>query len=367
MMKRATRLLAGGILALLSGAAALAQAPDAANATVPQVRLLATGGTIAGAGNEAAASYKSGVVPVSGLIAALPGVEKIATISGEQIANIASGDMDEGVWRQLLARVAAAQADPAVAGVVITHGTDTLEETAFLLSLLVPASKPVVVVGSMRPSTAVSADGPQNLMDAVRVAAAPNAAGRGVMVVMNDTIFDPTSVTKMDMARVNAFAAPARGPIGHVLLPTPRFFAPAAAPAAAPLVAPLALLDAKLPRIAVVYAYAGITGDEVRQIAKGAAGVIMAGVGAGGFSTSAREAVRELTKRGVPVVRTPRQGQGDIRPALARADREDDIGTIGGRELTPAKARILLMLALQQKRTRDELQALFDSVGGPVN
>jgi L-asparaginase len=249
-----------------------------------------------------------------------------------------------------------------VAGVVITHGTDTLEETAFLLSLLVPPTKPVVVVGSMRPSTAVSADGPQNLMDAVRVAAAPNAAGRGVMVVMNDTIFDPVSVTKMDMARVNAFAAPARGPIGHVLLPTPRFFAPAPAPAAAPLV----LLEARLPRVAVVYAYAGITGDEVRQITSGAAGVIIAGVGAGGFSTSARAAVRELTQRGVPVVRTPRQGQGDIRPALARADRADDIGTIGGRELTPAKARILLMLALQQPRSRDEIQALFDSVGAPA-
>mgnify|MGYP002778165692 CR=1 FL=1 len=349
------RLLACGLLILWPWAALQAQP------AVPQVRLLATGGTIAGAGNEANASYKSGVVPVSGLIAALPGVDRIASISGEQVANIASGDMDEGVWRQLLARIAAAQADPAVAGVVITHGTDTLEETAFLLSLLVPPTKPVVVVGSMRPSTAVSADGPQNLMDAVRVAAAPNAAGRGVMVVMNDTIFDPASVTKVDMARVNAFAAPARGPIGHVLLPTPRFFAPApAAPA------PLALLEAKLPRVAVVYAYAGITGDEVRQITNGAAGVIIAGVGAGGFSTSARAAVRELTRRGVPVVRTPRQGQGDIRPALARADREDDIGTIGGRELTPAKARILLMLALQQPRTRDELQALFDSVGGPA-
>lgn len=329
----------------------------AASAELPQVRVLATGGTIAGAGIAASSSYKSGQVTVADLIAALPGVNAIAALSGEQVANIPSGDMDEAVWRTLHARVLAAIADPAITGVVITHGTDTLEETAFLLSLVLPQSKPVVVVGSMRPSTAVSADGPHNMLDAIRTVIAPGAAGRGVMVVMNDTIFDPASVTKVDMHRLDAFAAPSRGPIGDALQITPTFFA-----VAPPQRARLSLLPAPLPRITIIYAYAGLTGDDVRRFARDAAGVVIAGVGAGGFSKSARGALRELTARGVPVVRTPRQGHGDIRVSDAQAgdDSEAAVGTIAGRELTPAKARILLMLALQQPRTRAQLQALFD-------
>jgi L-asparaginase len=324
------------------------------------VRVLATGGTIAGKGNAAGTGYRSGAVPVGELVAALPGVDSIATVAAEQIANIPSGDMDEAVWRRLHTRVLAAFADPAVAGVVITHGTDTLEETAFLLSLLLPPAKPVVVVGSMRPSTALSADGPQNLLDAIRVAVAPAAAGRGVMVAMDDSIFDPRTATKIDVNRIEAFGAPGHGPIGDVLGLAPRFFGPPQ-----PVPALLALGDAPLPRVAIVYAYAGITGDDVRAITRDAAGVVLAGVGAGGSSSSARTVLRELVARGIPVVSTPRQGHGDIRRSEPQPGQDDNDGlrTIGGRELTPAKARILLMLALQQKRTPAEIQALFDRAG----
>ncbi len=335
-----------------------AQTAMPVNSPSPHVRVLATGGTIAGAGSVTGSDYRSGQVPVSALLAALPGIETIASVSGEQVANTASGNIDEGIWRRLHGRVLAAFADPGVSGVVITHGTDTLEETAYLLSLLLPPAKPVVVVGSMRPSTAVSADGPQNLMDAIRVASTPSAAGRGVMVVMNDTIFDPLSVTKTDVHRIEAFAAPSRGPIGEVLQPKPRFFAGPIPPR--PL---LTLGEAKLPRIAIVYAYAGITQDDVLNAAKDAVGVVIAGVGAGGFSTSARDAVRKLAARGVPVVRTPRQGFGDIWRSSGPSDDDSAVPTISGRELTPAKARILLMLALQQKRSVAELQALFDAAG----
>jgi L-asparaginase len=350
--------------ALAAGLALPAQAQVAAPAApTSHVRVLATGGTIAGVGTSpGSSSYRSGQVSVDALIAAVPGVESIARVSGEQVANTASGNIDEAIWRKLHARVTAAMADPDVTGVVITHGTDTLEETAFFLNLVLPRTKPVVVVGSMRPSTAVSADGPQNLMDAIRVASAPAAAGRGVLVVMNDTIFEPTSVTKVDVQRVEAFAAPSRGPVGDVLRPRPRFYA-AAAPAG-PLVA---LGEAPLPKVAIVYAYAGITGDDVRRIAGDAAGVVIAGVGAGGFPTAARAALRELTARGVAVVRTPRQGFGDIAPSGAAAGDDDTPGLLGGRELTPAKARILLMLGLQQKRSRAELQALFDATSVLAN
>jgi L-asparaginase len=340
------------LAALLLATSAMAQ--------LPHVRVLATGGTIAGSGSANSSSYRSGMVSVTDLIASAPGVEAVATISSEQIANVASSNVDETIWRKLHASAQAALADPGVSGIVITHGTDTLEETAFFLSLLLPQTKPVVVVGSMRPSTAVSADGPQNLLDAIRVAAASDAVGRSVMVVMNDTIFDARSVTKVDMHRVEAFAAPTRGPVGDVLQLVPRFFVPAL-----PTEVTFALQEKKLPKVAIVYAYSGQTGDDVMNTAKGAAGVIIAGVGAGGFSNDARKAVRELTARGIPVVRTPRQGSGDIWPSDAQAGNESDnaAGTIAGRELTPAKARILLMLALQQPRSRAELQALFDRSG----
>ena len=322
--------------------------------------MLFRSGTIAGAGTDTSVSYQAGVVSVADLIAAVPGVAAVAAISSEQISNVSSSNIDEAIWRKLAARTQAALADPGVTGIVITHGTDTLEETAFFLSLLLPPVKPVVVVGSMRPSTAVSADGPQNLLDAIRVAAAPAAAGRGTMVVMNDTIYDAASVTKIDVRRVEAFAAPSRGPIGDVLQLTPRFFAPAA-----PQPATFTLAAAKLPKIAVVYVFSGLTGEDVTTIANGAAGVVIAGVGAGGMSDSARKAVRELTARGIVVVRTPRQGHGDIWPADAQAGKDSDlaVGTLAGRELTPAKARILLMLALQQTRSREELQGLFDVWG----
>jgi L-asparaginase len=181
------------------------------------------------------------------------------------------------------------------------------------------------------------------------------------MVVMNDSIFDPRSVTKFDVNRVEAFTAPSRGPIGHVLNLAPRYFGP---PQPQPEL--LALGDAKLPRIAVVYAYAGQTEDDVRNIVRDADGVIVAGVGAGGVSSGARKALRALAEKNIPMVTTPRQGHGDVRRAepAEKSDNDDDrVPTIGGRELTPAKARILLMLALQKPRTMAELQAIFDRAG----
>ena len=343
----------------VAASGAQAQAPP-----VPapkNVRLLATGGTIAGAGQGSGASYRAGVVPIGDILRAAPGLSEVANITAEQVANVGSYDVDEAIWLKLLGRVQVALSDSQISGVVITHGTDTLEETAYFLSLALAPAKPVVIVGSMRPGTAVSADGPQNLLDAVRVAASDDARSRGAMVVMNDTIFDAASVTKFDVRRVNAFAAPSRGPIGEVLTEHPRFFADASPREAA---FPIAR-EAALPRVAIAYAYAGIQGDDIRAAAAGAQALVIAGVGAGSFSASARQAVKDLTARGVPVVRTPRQGVGDIwinPPAMGDLS-DDALGTIAGRELTPAKARILLMLALQSPRSRKDLQSLFDRYG----
>jgi L-asparaginase len=344
----------------LAVAATAAEVQPPPVAALKNVRLLATGGTIAGAGEGSSASYRAGVVPIGDILRAVPGLAEIANISAEQVANVGSYDMDEAVWRQLLGRVQAALSDPKVSGVVITHGTDTLEETAYFLSLATPSAKPVIVIGSMRPGTAISADGPQNLMDAVRVASSDQARDRGVLVVMNDTMFDPAVVTKMDVRRVNAFGAPSRGPIGEVLTERPRFFADAGAHDAA-----FPIVSKALPRVAIAYAYAGIQGDDIRAVAEGAKALVIAGVGAGSFSAGARQAVKDLTSKGIPVIRTARQGTGDvwINPPSMGDLSDEALQTVAGRELTPAKARILLMLALQTPRSRAELQTLFDQYG----
>lgn len=353
----------GGQLALiiatvsLTGGVALGAPPKVEPRST--VRVLATGGTIAGAGSNAGPAYRSGVVPIAEILRSIPGLDSLATISSEQVSNVGSYDVDELVWRKLLGRVRAAIADPGVTGVVITHGTDTLEETAFFLSLVIPSAKPVVLVGAMRPGTAVSADGPQNLLDAVRVAGSEVARNRGVLVVMNDTIFEPASVTKTDIRRVNAFAAPISGPVGDVLANVPRFYRPAVGSDAG-----FALLDTPLPRVAVAYAFAGVKADDIRSAAAGAQGLIIAGVGAGSLSGDARRAVRELTSKGVPVVRTARQGSGDVWTAVQSGSEQPGTReTVAGRELSPAKARILLMLALQEPRSREEMQSLFNRFG----
>ena len=163
----------------------------------PNIVILATGGTIAGAAATGTqAGYTSGAVTIDAMLAAVPGISDLANIKGEQISNVGSQDMSFDIMLTLAKRINQLLATPQVDGIVVTHGTDTMEETAFFLNLVVKSDKPVVMVGSMRPSTAVSADGPLNLYNAVGVAIDPNAKGRGVLVVMNDWIHGAHSLTK---------------------------------------------------------------------------------------------------------------------------------------------------------------------------
>lgn len=283
----------------------------------------------------------------------------VANITSEQVSNVGSSDVDEAIWRKLLSRVQAALADPRVAGVVITHGTDTIEETAFFLSLVVPPSKPVVLVGAMRPASAVSADGPQNLLDAVRVASSDDARRRGTLVVMNDSIFDPVSVTKVAIRRVDGFDAPLGGPVGDVLANLPRFYRPAVPRAAA-----LEILPAPLPRVSIAYTYSGFDAVDLNRAVEGVDGLVVAGAGSGGVPTSVRAPLQNLLEKGLPVVRVARHGGGDVwTPRESGAQQPKGPSIVAGRELTPAKARILLMLAIQRPRTTEELQSLFNQYG----
>src|ERR1700741_4251330 len=181
----------------------------------PNIVILATGGTIAGAAATGTQSgYTSGAVTIDAMIAAVPGIRDLANIKGEQVSNVGSQDMSFDIMITLAKRINELAAKPDVDGIVVTHGTDTMEETAYFLNLVVKTDKPVVMVGSMRPSTAVSADGPLNLYNAVGVAADPRARGRGVLVVMNDQIQDARSLTKTSTTAVQTFMSPLRGLVG---------------------------------------------------------------------------------------------------------------------------------------------------------
>ncbi|MDW3124660.1 type II asparaginase, partial [Vibrio sp. 1974] len=188
-----------------------------AQSDLPNIKILATGGTIAGAGQSATESiYTAGKVGVESLISAVPSMTNIADISGEQVVSIGSQDMNDEVWLKLAKRVNELLAQDDVDGIVITHGTDTLEETAYFLDLPVKSDKPVVIVGAMRPSTAMSADGPVNLYNAVVTATDEDSKGRGVLVAMNDTIFDARDVPKTNTTSVSTFQSPNFGPLGYI-------------------------------------------------------------------------------------------------------------------------------------------------------
>jgi len=192
------------ILTLGSSLASVAQ-----NRGLPNIVILATGGTIAGvAATGTQAGYTSGAVTIDAMLAAVPGIKDLANVKGEQISNVGSQDMTLDIMLTLAKRINALLAQNVVTGIVVTHGTDTIEETAFFLNLVVKSDKPVVMVGSMRPSTAVSADGPLNLFNAVGVAVDPSARGRGVMVVMNDWIHGAHSLTKTSTTAIQTFMSP---------------------------------------------------------------------------------------------------------------------------------------------------------------
>jgi L-asparaginase len=191
----------------------------------PNVVILATGGTIAGsAESQAQARYSSGQVGIDILLGAVPQIADLADVSGEQIANVGSQDMSDAIWLQLANRINTLQTEPTIDGIVITHGTDTIEETAYFLNLVVKGEKPVVMTAAMRPSTALSADGPLNLFNAVAVAANPDARGRGVLIVANDDIHGARSVIKTNTTDVQTFSSPERGLIGVTLYGDSRYF-----------------------------------------------------------------------------------------------------------------------------------------------
>lgn len=325
----------------------------------PNIVILATGGTIAGsAATQTQAGYTSGQVGINVLINAVPQIEELASITGEQVANVGSQDMSDAIWIELADRVNAVLARSDVDGVVITHGTDTIEETAYFLNLVVDSDKPVVLTAAMRPSTALSADGPLNIYNAVAVAADSDAASRGVLVVANDDIHGARSIVKTNTTDVQTFMSPEYGLIGTTLYGKNRWFR-----------APFKLHTTKgdfslkgireLPRVDVLYVTADMSTDLINAaVANGARGIVTAGVGNGNMTGAALEAVAAAIKKGVVVVRATRVPSGTVGRNVEVND--DEIGTVVAGDLSPAKARVLLKLALLTSSNPEEIQKLFD-------
>lgn len=326
----------------------------------PKVVIVATGGTIAGSAESAtAAGYQSGAVGVDILIAAVPDLKKIADVSGEQVASIGSQDMNDEVWIKLANSVNEILARPDVDGVAITHGTDTLEETSYFLNLVIKSDKPVVMTGSMRPSTAMSADGPLNIYNAVGIAADPTSRGRGVLVAIDDDIHSAHDVIKTHTTDVATFSSGEAGLVGAVLFGKPDVWyrTPSEVHTSK---SDLAIVPGKgLPRVDIIYAHANMSPDIIDSaVAKGAKGLVIAGVGDGNMTAPALDAVKRAIAKGVVVVRSSRVNGGVIRRNIEVND--DQVGTVASIELNPAKSRPLLQLALLKTNDAKKIQDYFD-------
>jgi L-asparaginase len=324
----------------------------------PNIVILATGGTIAGAGATGTQSaYTSGAVTIDAMVNAVPGIQDLANIKGEQIANVGSQDMSFDIMLKVAKRINELLPTNDVDGIVITHGTDTMEETAYFLNLVVKSDKPVVLVGSMRPSTAVSADGPLNLYNAVAVAGDPKSKGRGVLVVMNDWIHGAHSLTKTSTTDVQTFMSPLRGLVGVTAYGKDDYYNVPSWKNTTASEFDISNVT-KLPRVDIVFADVDMPPDLIDASVKaGAKGIVIAGVGNGNMNKASVEAAARAAKKGVVVVRASRVMSGLVGRNVEVND--DELGFVASDELNPQKARILLMLLLLKPRPLSEIQKAF--------
>ena len=355
----------GSALALgwLPAQQALAQAAPGASAAQPAARarvvVLATGGTIAGAGASSAnsATYQAAKVPVDKLLASVPELTNLAQVRGEQVFQIASESFTDTQLLQLGKRVSALSRQADVDGIVITHGTDTLEETAYFLTLTVHTTKPIVVVGSMRPGTALSADGALNLYNAVATAASPSAGSKGVLVVMNDEIHTGRDVSKSINVRTEAFKSP-WGALGMVVEGQAHWFR---APVKRHTVHSEFDIDQidSLPRVDIAYGYSNASPTAYQAFAaSGAKALIHAGTGNGSVSSAVVPALRELRAKGLHIIRSSRVVGGGF--VIRNAEQPDDqYDWIVAHDLNPQKARILAALALTRTNDAQGIQRIF--------
>ncbi|MFC4402194.1 type II asparaginase [Gracilibacillus xinjiangensis] len=323
------------------------------NEDLPNVAILATGGTIAGSGKSGTdtTDYKAGELSVEALIEAVPEMADIANISGEQIANVGSPQITNEILLELGNRINELLATDDVDGVVVTHGTDTLEETAYFLNLVVKSDKPVVVVGSMRPATAVSADGPLNLYNAVLLASSEKSKGKGVLIALNDRIGAARYITKTNTTVVDTFSATEEGYLGRIVGGVPYYYNESAKKHTAETVFDISDIK-ELPQVDIIYSYQNNPRYMIdAAVENGADGIVLAGSGNGSLSSAYVEGARDAIESGSEIVVSSRVGGGTVSP-------RDSFMTSDS--LNPQKARILLMLALTVTDDDEEIQTFYN-------
>lgn len=332
-------------------------------AALPIVHVIGTGGSISAIGESRTDfldySYGDRHYTIEQMLARVPEVNAIATIRTEQFANVGSGEVGPAHWLDLARRVNAIFREaPETAGVAVTHGTATLEDTAYFLNLTVNTPKPVVVTGAMRPMTAMSNDADVNLLDCVRIAASAVAANRGVLVVLNNQIQAARDVTKTSTSRLDTFKSGDLGYLGYADSDGQVvFFRDTTRPHTHRTEFDVEAVRA-LPRVDIALAYAGVDDTAVKALAQaGCEGLIAAGLGSGGASRVFLDALAAVAKQGVPVVVASQVGTGRVMGRRAFLER----GFIPAGTLSPRKARILLMLALTKTRDPDEIRRMLET------
>ena len=331
--------------------------PTAAQAQVPVCKLIATGGTIA---MKIDPVKKAPVPAISGedLIATVPQIGKVATIEVANVSNVPSDYMDPERWQGLQKAVVQALARPEVAGAIVSHGTDTLEETAYFLDLTVSSPKPIVLIGAQRNASEPDFDGPRNLLNAARICVSPEARDKGVMIALNNQINAAREVTKSHTSDVETFKSGDFGFLGNADDDRVIFYR-------APLRRQfIALKEQKLPYVEIVPMYGGADGTLVRAAANaGAKGIVIQALGWGNVNIPMYEAIAEVMKKGIPVVISTRVPNGRVLPVYGfkgGGKTLKEAGAIFADNLSPQKARILLMMALQTTATPEQIQKLFD-------
>ncbi|WP_269843236.1 type II asparaginase [Campylobacter jejuni] len=322
-----------------------------------RIAILGTGGTIAGFIDSTIATtgYTAGAIDIDVLIKAVPQIRDLADISWEQIANIDSSNMCDEIWLRLAKKIAKLFAE-GIDGVVITHGTDTMEETAYFLNLTIKSDKPVVLVGAMRPSTAISADGPKNLYNAVALAANKEAKNKGVMVAINDKILSARGVVKTHSLNVDAFSSPDFGDLGYIVDGKVFFYNNVTKAHAKNAPFDVSKLTS-LPKVDILYSYSndgsGVAAKALFE--HGTKGIVVAGSGAGSIHKNQKDVLKELLKKGLDVVVSSRVVAGRV----AVSDSDEKLGFISAEDLNPQKARVLLMLALTKTSDPKKIQEYF--------
>ena len=322
----------------------------------PKIRIIATGGTIAGVSASATSSaYGAGQVGIQTLIDAVPQIKELADVSGEQLVNIGSQDMNDAVWLKLAKRINQLLSGD-YDGVLVTHGTDTMEETAYFLSLTVHSDKPVILVGSMRPSTAISADGPANLYNGVAALVDPSSKGHGVMACMNNQLIDAKSLIKTHTTDCATFKG-TYGEMGYVYNGKPYYIFEPTYKHTTRSIFNVDNLE-KLPKVGIIYGYANCSTLPIEAFVKAKFdGIVLAGVGDGNFYKDVFDVAVQMQESGTQIVRASRVPTG---PTCLNGEVDDSkYHFVAALNLNPQKARVLLQLALTKTHDWQQIQKYF--------